>query len=339
MRFLQISRIIVLPVLLSLYAMGCQTPQKNPDPPSVIFDTDMGPDYDDVGAMAMLHAFADNGDARILATIASTKYENVVPVLNVLNTYFGRPDIPIGVPKGNALTLRDFQHWSDTLVQKYPHKLKSNEDAADAVELYRRILAGQPDNSITIITVGFLTNIANVLRSTGDQNSPLSGADLVNKKVKQLVTMAGKFPEGKEFNIEEDAMAAKYVFENINVPVVFSGFEIGQKIKAGIPLINNDQIHESPVKDVFSISIPMAEEDSAGRMSWDQTAVLVGVMGPEPYYNVEKGTIEVAEDGTNRWRREGSKHGHLVEKVPPSEVEKLINQLMMHQPGRPRADK
>jgi hypothetical protein len=29
----------------------------------VIFDTDMGPDYDDVGAIALLHAFADSGKA------------------------------------------------------------------------------------------------------------------------------------------------------------------------------------------------------------------------------------------------------------------------------------
>src|SRR6478736_3450859 len=79
---------------------------------SVIFDSDMGPDYDDVGAITMLHAFADEGKANILATIASTKYENVAAVFNVFNTYFKKPNISIGVPKGEALELRDFQHWS-----------------------------------------------------------------------------------------------------------------------------------------------------------------------------------------------------------------------------------
>ena len=137
MQFFRRTSSIVSALTISACVITCQTPQKGPDPVAVIFDTDMGPDYDDVGAMAVLHALADNGVARILATIASTQYENVVPVLNVLNTYFGRPDIPIGVPKGNALTLRDFQHWSDTLVQRYPHKMKSNDDAPSAVELYR----------------------------------------------------------------------------------------------------------------------------------------------------------------------------------------------------------
>jgi hypothetical protein len=92
----------------------------------IIFDSDMGPDYDDVGAITLLHAFADSGDAKILATIASTKYDGVACVLNVFNTYFNKPNIPVGVPKGNALMLRDFQHWTDTLIAKYPHKIKSN---------------------------------------------------------------------------------------------------------------------------------------------------------------------------------------------------------------------
>ena len=75
---------------------------------AVIFDTDMGPDYDDVGAITLLHAFADSGKAKILATVASTKYEGVAAVLNVLNTYFKRPAIPIGVPKNDAVTKKIF---------------------------------------------------------------------------------------------------------------------------------------------------------------------------------------------------------------------------------------
>ena len=98
--------------------------QKQPTPVHIILDSDMGPDYDDVGAITILHALADKGEAEILATIASTKYEGVAGVLNVFNTYFERPGIPIGVPKGNALNLRDFQHWTDTLLVKYPHKIK-----------------------------------------------------------------------------------------------------------------------------------------------------------------------------------------------------------------------
>jgi len=303
-------------------------------PVPVIFDTDMGPDYDDVGAITLLHAFADKGEAKILATIASTKYEHVGPVLSVLNTYFNRPAVPIGVPRGHALTLRDFQHWSDTLVHRYPHAIRNNNDTPDAVDLYRKVLAAQPDNSVTIITVGFFTNISNLLQSKPDAHSPLNGQDLVKRKVKRMVSMAGKFPQGSEFNVDEDAAASRYVVAHFPKPVLLSGFEIGAKIKCGLPLIHNASIKNSPVKDVFRISIPLAKEDAEGRMSWDQTAVLVAVRGSAPYYTETCGLMTVNDDGSNAWDTQQKGHCRLVEARPPAEVQQVINDLMMHQPGQ-----
>jgi len=306
--------------------------QQKTSPLPIIFDSDMGPDYDDVGAITLLHAFADSGRIKILATMASTKYECVACVMNVFNTYFQRPDIPIGIPKGNGLTLKDWQHWTDTLVKKYPHKIKSNEDVMDAVELYRKILSGQKDHSVTIVTTGFLTNVSNLLRSKGDNYSALNGKDLVKQKVKHLVCMAGRFPSGQEFNVDQDASASQNVFSNWPTDILLSGFEIGQKIKTGLPLIHNSSIQDSPVKNVFSICIPKAAEDSAGRMSWDETAVLVAVKGYEPFYRLEYGRMAVAADGSDRWIKEGHQQAHLVEVVSPLVVQDYINKLMMHQP-------
>src|SRR5690606_21329754 len=109
------------------------------------------------GAIAALHALADSGEANILATVASNKYEGIAAVLDVFNTYFGRPHIPIGVPKGDAVDMRDSQHWTDTLLKRYPHQITSNNEVPDAIEVYRKVLASQPDTSVTIVTVGFLT--------------------------------------------------------------------------------------------------------------------------------------------------------------------------------------
>jgi inosine-uridine nucleoside N-ribohydrolase len=302
-------------------------------PVKIIFDTDMGPDYDDVGAITMLHAFADSGEAEILATMASTKYEGVAAVLNVLNTYFRRPQIPIGVPKGNALALKDFQHWTDTLISKYPHHIRFNNDAPNAVALYRKILSAQPDNSVTIVTVGFLTNIAALLQSKGDEYSPLGGKDLVSRKIKNMVCMAGNFPAGSEFNVREDAASAKYALENFPKPVLYSGVEIGVKIKSGLPLIHNSTIENSPVKDVFKIGIAMAEGDREGRMSWDQTAVLVAVRGYKDWYTIRDGRIKISSDGNNQWDSNGAGQSYLVESAPVSDVAQVINDLMMHQPS------
>src|SRR5688572_7720745 len=190
-----------------LYA-GLLPAQKKHPPVYVIFDSDMGPDYDDVGAIAMLHAYADSGLVKILATIASTRYEGVGAVFEVFNTYFNRPQIPIGVPGGRALSLRDSQHWTDSILLKYPHTIKNNSEFPDAVALYRKILAAQPDNSVTIVTVGFLTNLAGLLNSQPDQYSSMNGKTLIGRKVRQLVCMAGKFPSGSEFNVNQDARAS-----------------------------------------------------------------------------------------------------------------------------------
>ena len=311
---------------------GTYAQKAKPKPVNIIFDSDMGPDYDDVGAIAILHALADNGEANILATIASTKYPRVAGVLNLFNVYFNRRDIPVGVPMGDALELRDWQHWTDTILAKYPHKLRSNAAAWNAVNLNRKTLSLQPDKSVTIVTVGFLTNLSDLLNSAPDEYSNLDGKALIAKKVKQLVCMAGKFPSGFEFNVMKDVKASQNVYQNWPTEVILSGFEIGAKIMAGLPLIHNDSINNSPVKDVFRISIPMAKEDSLGRKSWDETAVLVAIRGYSKYYTLHPGRIKVADDGSNTWDDSGKGQAYLVEKVDYTEVQKLINDLIQHQP-------
>ncbi len=302
-------------------------------PVNIIFDSDMGPDYDDVGAIAILHNLADHHEANILATMASTKYEGVAGVLDVFNTYFKRPALPIGVPKSYALELRDWQHWTDTLLKNYPHAIRTNDEAWDAVKLYRKILAEQPDRSVTIVTIGFLTNLSNLLNTAPDEYSPLDGKTLVAKKVKNLVCMAGKFPSGFEFNVMQDAKASQNVYNNWPGPIIFSGFEIGAKIHAGIPLIHNNSIKNDPVKDAFIIAIPKAKEDSAGRMSWDETAVLVAIKGYSKWYTLHRGRIKVAADGSDSWDNQGKEQAYLVEKVDYHEVEALINDLIQYQPA------
>lgn len=325
-----ITFVLILLSVLFVIPAGWAQPASRPVP--VIFDTDIGPDYDDVGAIALLHSLADSGQANILATIASSKYAKVASVLSVYNTYFGRPTIPIGVPKGEAVTDGDRQHWSDTVVARYPHTLKSNDEAADAIAVYRQVLAAQPDKSVTIVTVGFLTNLADLLASPADKYSKLAGRELVARKVKLLVCMAGKFPEGKEFNVFKDARASKQVYDKWPTEIIFSGFEIGQKIKTGLPLVQNTSIRNSPVKDVFRISIPLDPEDKQGRMSWDQTAVLVAIKGTSPYYTTKSGRFVTLSDGSNQWNASGKGHYYLVEKMPVAQVTQLINQYMMHQP-------
>jgi inosine-uridine nucleoside N-ribohydrolase len=319
---------------ISIILSGCasQSGYKSDIPVKIIFDTDLGPDYDDVGALAFLHAMADSGKVEILATVASNKHELVAPAIEVINTYFGRPGLPLGAPKTTGVNLGSSQHWADSIVAKYPHTVKSTSDVNDAVGVYRTILNAQPDNSVTIVTVGFLTNLNNLLHSQADKISPLTGMELVSKKVKMLVSMAGKFPEGKEFNVYMDSAASAYVYNNWPGQVIFSGFEIGWEIRTGLRLIKSD-VKNSPVKDVFRISIPLSAEDKNGRMSWDETAVLIGVYGTEGFFDTVRGKIMVNPDGSNKWENDpNGKQIYVKQKMPVKDMSTFIENRMMHLP-------
>jgi len=325
-----------LPVIFVclLLISGCNNKSNNNTEPqvSIIFDTDLGPDYDDVGALAFLHAMADSGKVEILATVSSNKHELVVPSIDVINTYFNRPDLPVGAPKTAGVDLGSSQHWADSIVAKYPHTQLSTSEAANATTLYRKILNARPDKSVTIVTVGFLTNLNNLLKSEPDEISQLTGYELVEKKVKRLVSMAGCFPEGNEFNVFMDSTASKYVFEKWPGEIIFSGFEIGWEIRTGLRLIKSP-VTDSPVKDVFRISIPLSEEDKFGRMSWDETAVLISIFGTEGFFDTVRGKIIVYPDGSNSWEDDPEgKHLYVIQKMPVPDMARFIEDRMMHKP-------
>ena len=161
------------------------------EPPlKVIFDTDMNGDFDDVGALAMLHKYADIGRVEILGTFSCMPKGESIALVKKLNGYYGRGEIPA-------------------------------EAVEEAPAAYRRILAAQPDTSVVICGVGSLTNFAKLLKDD---------PQLVAKKVKRLVLMACKHPEGKECNSAADPASSKHVFENWPTPIDFSDFDFGWKI-------------------------------------------------------------------------------------------------------------
>lgn len=311
---------------------ACQNPSKQ-EPVKLIFDTDMAPDYDDVGALTILHAMADSGEVEILAAGSSNKCEACVPCIDVLNTYFGRPNIPLGAVKGDAPDLDAWHRglkWTVELPKRYPHKIAKTSDAEDVVAVYRRALSAAPDTSVTIVTVGFFSGMRDLLQSPADAISPMNGKDLIKAKVKRLVSMAGLFPEGAEFNVIKDSLASRYVFENWPTPIWLSGFEIGEKILTGKRVAASD-VQNSPVKDVYEMTL--AQDNPEGRQSWDQTAVLVAVRGCNDYFAMERGTMIVLPNGHNRWEKSDTgNHYRLLEKMPIPQLTKVIEDMMMHQP-------
>ncbi len=331
------SAIFLLVGLLAGLPSVCGQLKTATSPASIIFDTDMGPDYDDVAALTLLHALADSGEVSILATVSSNQSPFAAPVIDVMNTYFGQPGLPVGVVGGSAVNRPAEQKWDSLLVAHYPHDLGTNQEVEEATALYRRVLASRPDGSVTIVTVGFLTNLANLLESEADRHSPLNGRELVKAKVKKLVAMAGHFGSkmgiASEFNVRMDIRAARQVFDRWPGSILLSGYEIGARVFTGLPLASSSFPH-SPGQQAYARAFRLNEKDANGRMSFDQTAVLVAVKGPEPSYSLVEGRMIVRDDGSNTWDAAGTGHSYLVEKASPKQVAAIIDQLMLHQPQK-----
>jgi inosine-uridine nucleoside N-ribohydrolase len=302
---------------------------ENPEIPNVILDTDFGPDYDDVGAVAFLHAAADSGLVNILATVLSNRHILSAPALQTVNEYFKRPHLPVGAPKNDGVNIGSWENWLDTVCLRYPCMIKSTDEVPDAVEIYRKVLADSEDNSVTIVTIGFLTNLHNLLKSLPDQYSDLIGIELVRRKVKSWIAMGGEFPEGHETNIRGDSKASGYVIKHWPTTIIFSGAEVGRHIKTGAGLINDTSINNSPVKDIYSLVMNRIERDKDGRSSYDQTAVMYAVYGCGNFFDLERGRFIVKDQGYNTWEKASDGiHYRLILKSSVSQIAEFIEKRM-----------
>ncbi len=321
------SRLSVSLILIILSVAAANADERQPV--RLIFDTDMMGDVDDVGTVALLHALADEGEVTVLAMGMSGKNPWSPLCLDALNTYFGRPDIPIGMVRGAAHDRKS--RYAEAIAKEFPRDLKSAADAPDATLLYRDVLSTQPDGAVVMVSVGQLANFANLLESKPDVHSDLSGTELVSQKVKAWVCMGGKIPVGREANLVNDGDAAAYAIRHWPTPIIFSGWEIGQEIMTGANL--KDLSEESPVRRAYQLYNGLKN-----RQSWDQTAVLYAVRGLDgglaDYWDIEsEGYLHMNEDGSNEWRMSPNKaHAYLVRKLDPKKIAAGIEELMLRQP-------
>ena len=130
---------------------------------NIIFDTDVDHDCDDIGALFILHGAVERGEAKLLATIGCTSTDGIAPTLDAINTWFGRPEIPVGTLKDAGFV--DHRGFAAELLKRYPKKFASGKDYPDAVKVYRKVLTDQPDGSVVVLAVGPLRNLANLLKT------------------------------------------------------------------------------------------------------------------------------------------------------------------------------
>src|SRR5579884_1109917 len=289
--------------LISILALACAGVAPA-EPVRIIFATDMGNDVDDAIALAELHALETRHEAQILA-VTITKDNRWAPVfVDLLDTFYGRPGIPIGIVKHGA-TPEDGNYTRQVAEEKnaegtpvYAHRIGPDSEVPDAVLVLRRTLAAQPDNSVVIVQVGFSTNLARLLDSGPDDSSPLGGRELAARKVRLVAMMAGEFRpgHGAEYNITNDIPAAKKLFHEWPGEIVISAFDIGESVAYKADRIATDfrYIAHHPLVDAYRDYKPMPWDEPL----WDPTAVLYAVRGGEDYFGTSPaGRISVADKG------------------------------------------
>jgi len=307
-------------------------------PVSIIFDTDMGGDCDDVGALFILHGAVERGEARLLATMGCVSADAIAPALDGINAWFGRPEIPVGTLKDPGLLVGP--HYTTELAKRFPHRFQSGKDYPDAVVLYRQILAKEPDGSVVIVAVGPLRNIANLLKSRPDRASALDGNALVAKKVKRLDVMGGNYPpnaskKDAEWNFKQDPASAALVATEWPTPILFNG-------EGGSTMSGRRVTYEMPEHNPLSMAHRLypGVGFAGDRLSWDPVSCLVAVRGAAPFYSVVSGGRNVvdATTGINTWQADGNtNHSYLVlnRKPPKAEVETALEDLMVAGKARP----
>lgn len=293
----------------------------------ILLDTDLGSDCDDAGALAVLHNLADMGMTEILAVTHCASAISGAVTVKAINEWYGRADIPIG-RYDQSVFLEDklYVRYTEPLMEKYlqTHKMPEFENA---VRVQRKILAENQD--VTLVAIGMLNNIAELLKSRSDDISPLCGVDLVKNSVKNMYVMGGNFVDltYAEWNIKLDTKNAQYVAENFPVPIIYCGFELGADIITGNNL--EDAHKDSPIRFAYYMAGDgCSQKEKPIRNSWDPITVYCAVNQESSLYTKSENCHITFDDEGRVMLSDGGKDCYLITNASNEEVQTVIDELL-----------
>lgn len=286
-----------------------------------ILGTDWWTDCDDCVAMRLLLRAHARGEIRLLGIAINACMEHSVASVDGFMQQEGVTGIPLGID------LEATDYGGNPPYQKRLAEAavdyRRNDDAEDALRLYRRLLA-EATEPVEILEIGFHQVTGALMNSPADDISPLTGVELVRRKVKKFWVMAGKWDEdgGKEYNFcntRRTSDGAAVFCEKCPVPVTFLGWEVGHHVITGGKLSEDDFLYLA-LKDHGSEN---------GRHSWDPMLVMLALVGDEEKagYSVVRGKASLeAQTGANHFAEmtEGL-HAYVVKNEPNSFYEDMIN--------------
>lgn len=311
-------------------------------PQKVIFDTDIGNDVDDALALAMLYDYEASGRAQVLAVLLNNRHPASIAFTSVMNNYYGFGKFPVGV-SADGISSKDGRYAVIVSDMKkpdgsfaYPRSFDAQNRPVDAVKLARKVLSESEDGSVIYISVGFSTNVVNLLSSQADEYSKLDGIALVAKKVKYFSVMAGQFatypdiPRLRnmmpEYNIRFDPPAARAFFGKSPVPIVFSGFEIGEIVRFPKEAVLEKLSAENPLAVAYKkYAVSRKTGELYDTCAFDLTSVLY-VFSPELFEISEAGNVVVDEKNISVFTpSKGGLHKYLI--LPKDGAKKISEEL------------
>lgn len=271
----------------------------------IIYDCDMGSSTDDLFALMMLYRYMDMGRCNLLGVMIDRMGAANADAVDALNNFYGYPDIPIGLERSGIerpvvfISYHNFPYARDTEARPlFKQTVKSTDDYMEGYKLYRKILAAQPDSSVKICSVGFVTTLARLLQSGPDEFSPLTGVELVAKKVTDVYAMGGVFGEAVEpdYNFTQAIDYSLQFFKLLpkSVNVIFSPGEVGDPLdyKPEVVLQDISWTDSHPIKWIYKFT-----QCDTGQKMWDPLAVINAVEGDSAFYMSERGWVELTPKG------------------------------------------
>lgn len=295
-------------------------------------------DVGDVTSLCMAHEMEKRGEVRLLAVVHGTGYSRGIGAVSSINHFFDADHVmlgaytgPVGLPANSALPLWTSSGkgvYVDDIVDKFPGPVRDASQVQSALQVYRQTLAAEADGSVTIASIGFLTNLYDLLLSEADDASPLAGPALVAQKVKRLVIMAGRYHMNPGDSVEWNLggcggtgggsggnergcggydllgpMSNKtFSLWPQSVPMRILPFEAGLDVHTGRVL--SVEAPDSPCGLAYKLFCDRMDGwcESNGRSSWDPMTVLLAVRGPQsPLFPLETGRMKVNHIGKNTW--------------------------------------
>ena len=309
-------------------------------PIKIIFDTDIGGDCDDAGALLLLHRLCDIGEAELLAVTHCFDSPYLAGCIDAINTYFNR-NVPVGINYGA------FQYgegvYAKHLCEGFPNNYPASDygKIPDTLTVLRKTLAKEEDGSVTLVVTGALTSMTKLYNSPADDICGLSGADLIKKKIKRTVIMGGRFFESwpmpifmgatsfdkpmiAEGNIEVSGRdACDTVCQNWPGEIVYASYEIGSYIFTMV-----DYPSRAPKGDPVAAAYYIHNKGK-GRYSWDLAAVLDAVR-PDTYWNYhEFGQVVIDEKFVTRFKQNDKyRHTYLLPKIDYEEIRQIMDDII-----------